>query len=121
MITLENPDASKELIRYDYARDAITFQQSWSESTVIAIAPNNDYVCTARERSTHGVSNLQFLDPLRTCSDNRALRTYGIDTALPHNHVISLTSLAWNATGTTLVGGSSVGTLFTWDADDLTE
>ena len=131
MITLGNPNGGIDLIRYDYIQDTITFQQSWLKSTVVAIAPNNDYVCTALEsHSSHYDDQLSLWDPLQPCSDSSTHPTYSkpathvvnIDCVLPFQYVrSSLVSLAWNATGTSLVGGTNDGKIFIWDADDYTE
>ncbi len=131
MITLENPSGGIELIRYDYSRDTITFQQSWSKSTVVAIAPNNDYVCTILERhQAHLDNQLSLWDPLQPRSDSSTHRTYSkpakhvanIDCVLPfRNGRSSLVSLAWNANGTSLVGGTYDGKICIWDAHDYTE
>jgi WD40 repeat protein len=132
MITFRNANASVDVIRYDYLRNIITFQQECLETSVIAMAPNNDYVCVADGRRSSGciLTELSFWDPVprtnapihrkrpRTAISPAFVGTIQSELEDDVGMPTRLESLAWNATGTALVGGSTDGDLFVWDAND---
>jgi hypothetical protein len=138
VITLQLADRRTELVIYDYIHNKVTFQQTCDEDSpvVAAVTPNHDFVATSSILAG-AKTKISFFDPHHktTTTTTTKSRKRPATTTVPRPAAAlvgcfspeledrlgirtRLTSLSWNATGTSLVGGSLDGDLFVWEGDE---